>query len=649
MLRQVRIERFRGFERLDAGLRPATVVIGPNSSGKTTLLHAIRLALRALDDGLHAGTSRADKSRGAQGWIEVVTGALIPDHTRYLSLSDWESLFYNRRTFENQTFKIVLVFDETDSVRELEVSVICARNSQLKLDVAIRAPDLAARIKPMPKRTGQINREIVTFVEQHAAHAVFIPSFYGVVREEEYRSGVVMDRLLGAGDQSHIVRNLVSRLSADAFSRLNAFLKESIGAELVERTTSQDSDLVYPLMVRFRDNNGDLELSAAGAGLINLIALYTALERYRSEQRQRPVIYLLDEPEAHLHPRLQGEMASRVASLIVRDFGSQVVMATHSIEIVNSLSGREDAVILRVDREAAQVTVLRGQSEIVNELGQWADLTPFSLINFLASRQILFHEGSSDQVILVTCAKLLYRTALARRDRFDRWVLAPLQGSGNERIAKLLAQLVEAQVIPALTDGPPVEVIVVLDRDYLRSPGTEIESAGERLQLTRVVWSMHSIESLFLQADVLEVWLRARFGGDAPEPLREWIGEAIAAAESARELVDAAVDQLLPKIIRAGMSKDGKPLSGEPLMVNALRAARQQVAASPATWQQGHARSRFILGKVRERLPAPLRNQFPTNTHNLLETTPLERFGDPERAVPAELRELLDRMTTINA
>ena len=68
----------------------------------------------------------------------------------------------------------------------------------------------------------------------------------------------------------------------------------------------------------------------------------------------------LDEPEAHLHPRLQGEMAHWVSTLIVKQFGAQVIMATHAVEIINRLAMRDDAVLLRVDRSSPSATVLRG-------------------------------------------------------------------------------------------------------------------------------------------------------------------------------------------------------------------------------------------------------------------------------------------------
>nr|WP_255216171.1 ATP-binding protein [Pseudenhygromyxa sp. WMMC2535] len=644
-MRKIRIERFRGFEELEAELHPTTVVVGPNSSGKTTLLYAIQLALKALDDGLHAGSSRLAREGAEDGWIEVVYGALIGDHTRYLSVADWQALFHNQRVGDSERLSIALSFDQGDRIREIKVDVRCGRSAQIRLDIWICSPELAARLESLSKRGGAANREIVDYVGQHGPQAVLVPSFYGVVREEEYRAGVVVDRLLGAGDQSHIVRNLVSRLSADALTRLNAFLTESLGARIVERTAAADSESVYPLVVRFRDEDGPLELSAAGAGLINLIALYAALERFRSEQRQRSVIFLLDEPEAHLHPRLQGEMAERVTSLIVREFGSQVVMATHAVEIVNRLFRREDTAVLRVDRGAQRVSLLQGQSEVVAELGEWADLTPFSLINFLASRQILFYEGESDRIILEGCARLRFRTDLVRRDRFESWTLAPLLGSGNDKLARLLQRLVDSQLISGLSSGAPLKVMVVLDQDYEREPGVHEEPSEGRVQGTRVVWPMHSIESLFLRREVLSAWLKARWGADTPSALGQWIDDALAAADEDDKLLRAAESQLLAKIISRGIpGKDGQPLRSEQLSKHAHRLAVERVAAEPSKWQRGHDRGRFVLGKIRARLPAKLDGHFPSNIHALIETTPLDQVGAPDRAIPAELRELLELM-----
>jgi putative ATP-dependent endonuclease of the OLD family len=45
LLRYMRIENFRGFERVELDLDETTVLIGENNCGKTSLLEAIRMCL----------------------------------------------------------------------------------------------------------------------------------------------------------------------------------------------------------------------------------------------------------------------------------------------------------------------------------------------------------------------------------------------------------------------------------------------------------------------------------------------------------------------------------------------------------------------------------------------------------------------------
>jgi predicted ATPase len=144
---------------------------------------------------------------------------------------------------------------------------------------------------------------------------VLVPAFYGVTIDEEYRTAPVVDALLQAGQQSSIVRNLVARLSGNDLVELNTFLQRTIGAKLDDRTAAADAERTNPLMVRFSGTNGTLDLSAAGAGLVNLVALFSAL-KFRQTTAQTPTVFLFDEPEAHLHPRLQGVIGDELATAV---------------------------------------------------------------------------------------------------------------------------------------------------------------------------------------------------------------------------------------------------------------------------------------------------------------------------------------------
>ena len=243
--------------------------------------------------------------------------------------------------------------------------------------------------------------------------AVAIPSFYGVVRDEPYVNHARLERLLGAGEQGSVVRNLVGRL--DALKELNDLLRLSVGAELVGGTSGQALQEAESLTVRFRDKNGDLELSAAGTGLVALTALFSALKWYQPRAAQgRPLLFLLDEPEAHLHPKLQGDTGERLADLVT-SFGGQALIATHSVEMVNRLGRRPDTVLLSIDRGAANAAVpLTTENEIIERLESFCDLSPFAGLQLLRSRRVLFHEGKTDRAILEGCARAMCSPTIRR-------------------------------------------------------------------------------------------------------------------------------------------------------------------------------------------------------------------------------------------
>ncbi len=539
-----------------------------------------------------------------------------------------------------------LEFDDTDPVQAVQLGVACARNEQLKLDVQVRASGALTSVEGLPKKSALISRRLSDYVREHAPRAVFIPPFYGTLREEELRARVVLDRLIGSGDQSHAVRNLIAGLTVDQYTQLNAFLEATVGARLTHRTTGNAAQDQYPMVVSFRDTNGDLEISAAGAGLVNLVALFASLSRWEVESKRRRVLFLLDEPEAHLHPRLQSESAERLARLVTQTFGAQLVIATHSVDILNRLS-RTGARLLRVERAAAPAAVaLESDSALFDELAGWVDLTPYTAINFLASRQVLFCEGKGELALLPRLAAVRFRNDPLRLQAFRRWALVELTGGGNAKVSDLLARLVRSDAVRASAKDGTFRVVVVLDRDHEREPGVHATpAAATGVAETKVVWSRHSVESLLVEASVLATWVRALVGDETPADLSGTIDEALRAADADESLCDEAVQQLTAKLLGSPLFNDkGDPVTGEQKAVHAVRRAQAMVKAEPGVWQRGKDRATFVLRHIRPKIPLPARNQFPTDIIRLVEKADVNRIGDPPSAVPAELGALLEML-----
>src|SRR5262249_25942064 len=101
---------------------------------------------------------------------------------------------------------------------------------------------------------------ILATLRVHLPRSVFIPAFYGVVRDEQYLARGAVEALLQSGQQGQVVRNLLMRLQS--LAGINAFLPQAgLRAELVRCTSQQETDTVRFLEVLFRDKNGALELS----------------------------------------------------------------------------------------------------------------------------------------------------------------------------------------------------------------------------------------------------------------------------------------------------------------------------------------------------------------------------------------------------
>lgn len=574
----------------------------------------------------------------------VANRALVRDHNRLMPLSDWRALFVDQVTAENLAFTITLTFEPTDPVHVLVVQVKCARNEQLRLHVKVRARALDDEVVLQQRSVRMAGQKITDYLAVHAPLAVFVPPFYGTVLAEEHRPRVVIDRLLGSGDQSHVVRNLIAGLATDQFDQLNSFLDDTLGAKLTYRTSGDALQSESPMLVRFRDTNGEIELSAAGAGLVNLVSLFAALSRWRHASANRTVLFLIDEPEAHLHPRLQAESAERLGRLVTREFRAQMLLATHSVDILNRLA-EAGAQLLRCDRGAEpSVVELSSDSALFQDVASWADLTPYTAINFLASRRVAFCEGDDEIALLPRLAELHLRNDPARLRDFRRWALVRLEGASNHALAGLLSRLVRSEVVSVgrKAGAPALQVVVVLDRDCSRPPGIT-RRAVESVDETTVVWERHSLESVLLDPPALARWIRAFAERDAPADLEEVIRGALAAADADPELNERAFEQVLAAIHRTELKDEaGRVLGGEQKTVHASRRARALVKESPETWQRGKDRSRFVLGRVRESIALPMRNQFPSDVIQLVVRAPLHRIGDAAAALPAEVVRLIE-------
>lgn len=162
------------------------------------------------------------------------------------------------------------------------------------------------------------------------------------------------------------------------------------------------------------------------------------------------VVLLLDEPEAHLHPRAVASIGEWLLDIAPRV--ASVVVATHHPALFNLRGiGVQKHVILRSQGTSVVEPWNPASEELVDQLAHQIGLTAGDL--FMMSRFVLFVEGPHDIVIIEEFFGDLLRESMVR--------LVPLHGAHD--IGQLAtSEIVWCMGIPigVLTDGTNIERVM---------------------------------------------------------------------------------------------------------------------------------------------------------------------------------------------
>jgi energy-coupling factor transporter ATP-binding protein EcfA2 len=297
MIKSLRLENFKGVRTGDVGLDKLTVLIGPNNSGKTTILEALFLApnpFRTIP------------------YVPSTPVGLLSELHKITSPTSYHFLL-NNYTAENAKIE----YDGKSIVFVKEFGSI-------KVYTNYKLPSMSRKIN---EEELFLIGELYTFraPEIGSGALIGLNSLLFSTKLVGYAHQYLRDRWI------EIVNRGVTGVVAKEISRhineeyVNITIEPFIGGELGFFALLSDGRRV--------------RLSDLGAGAHLYIINRLLYEDYR------PDILLWDDIEAHLNPRLLSQVAEWFADLI--DEGKQVVVATHSIEAVETVTTYiEDATIL---------------------------------------------------------------------------------------------------------------------------------------------------------------------------------------------------------------------------------------------------------------------------------------------------------------
>lgn len=473
MLKQLHLVNFRAFENFRVSFGEGAYLVGPNNAGKSTLLTALRTA----DVLLRYAYRRKPDLHSRDGDITVLGYPA--------SLREFPALQESLR-FE---------FGSDEARLELEWRSGARLTAVWPED---RDDDANHGFFYLTQPDGQNVRSPVQAKENFPALGV-IP----ILSPTEHN-----EKLLA---EEYVRLNIAGRLSSRHFrNQLRLLQNDSLLTEFIEWARPWMGDLAFDTLGQHMSDEGLIleayffeagsrvpkEIVWAGDGVQVWLQLLYHVHRVRDRDT-----IILDEPEVYLHPDLQRRLVHLLEAM-----GRQIVVATHSTEMVAESDGRLTTLIDRTRRRAIRTRSDADYEMLTTTLGTAFNLR---LAKALRSRVAVFVEGQ-DMAIL---RRLAHTLGLSSVERETGVTVIPLRGYANWGQVAPFKWLCDELLPEAL------QTFVILDRDY--RPDAVRESVMQRFESAGIrghVWERKELESYLLNAQVI-----ARLSGAKQSSVTKWL------------------------------------------------------------------------------------------------------------------------------
>jgi putative ATP-dependent endonuclease of OLD family len=333
----LRISGFRGIQNLEITFAPMTVLIGPNNSGKTTVLKAVGLAMG--DYGRYV--TEEDFFIGADSQGNETKASEILVDARIVPISDneqfdqaWQAEFGDKIKSEANGKQYV-------AIRTKVFPNLVKGGFQTERHTMEKWPDFSTWITGAGKLTKMSSKiESVPFFSIEAQRDIHSElkdksSFVGkVLSGVEYDKQVISDleKAIEEINKEAVAKSTDLQRLKDHLTQLNQTFQGAGNAEITPFPKKM-RDLSKNFSVHFGEtekNTFAMEYHGMGtrswASMLTVRAFMETL-RTKHEEEVEPFFPILaaEEPEAHLHPNAQKTLYDQLAAT-----NAQVIVSTHS-------------------------------------------------------------------------------------------------------------------------------------------------------------------------------------------------------------------------------------------------------------------------------------------------------------------------------
>jgi predicted ATPase len=563
------LSRFKRFSKFEIDFGRLTLLVGTNSSGKTSILQAIRLFFWCIKSCLH-------KDRDGYVFRKAVIPFsdfhLIPSHTlRELS---FRGISPNRRTL-GTVLKGTLASGLVLSFR------IYASYSTLMV------------VDPEEQPKTPLSDEEVANIDRPP---LYIPGFFGVVTRELLAHDARLEELLNSGHHNEVLRNIILRLKTNKSEGRLQHLVEIMSREFqISAVDLPFSEKTTEFLKAEYSEPGvriPLDFVSAGSGFLQVLQIMA-----HALQNPSPIL-LLDEPDAHMHHALQKSFLGTLRRF-ANEEDLQVVMASHSETFIRETPLEEIRVVEPTMTRAACLPSTMELQDRLSEHGVWP--TQVELTGILRTRRVLILESEEDSVCLDRIGRLLCSDWDSKSKQLQ---VIYSDGSDDNTVRRLeFVRDILARVIP---EG--IQIAHMRDRDLLcdearRSLTTE--AVQKRLPLE--ISDRRNRESILIEPSLMERAVRHRCGQSLPDALVEpktvenlVVGEILAWCNDNLDEVPVKIQEYNRSWLRRTHEADNLR-DGERVIASFIRSSwHEPIGRHEIPWKLVDGKA--VLRRVRKRL-----------------------------------------------
>jgi predicted ATPase len=566
-LQSLTIRRFKQLEEFSLSLDDATVLIGANNSGKSSVLQALHFAVSVAQTAKLVG-------EGVRWAADKFQLSFNPTQMLYSPVADVLSLACGGQLQEATDDQIEIELT-TDDGSTCKVAVRRGRNRNIA--VLLQGRTLGERLMNLD-----------------SPFTIYAPGLAGIAKEERYLSPGVVRRIVARGDANLVLRNVLLMLrdaeTAEMTIRVRQVelgllkdlhdndwkgpweqFKENM-RELftgIEFEVKFDKDRDEHIEVFFtRPGRPKLPIDAAGTSVLQASQILAYITLFR------PSVLILDEPDSHLHPNNQRALCNLLVSLQSKHH-FRTLISTHSRHVLDATRSRASVVWVNNGKQVAY--------DSVAETAMLMDLGALDSVDYFVGGHLKAVVATEDSA----SESLEALRALLTSNGFP-------MGETDVRAYAGCSKIDGARVLCGfLADrAPKLRFVLHRDRDYMSNDeSTKFEEQVKDVGAVPFLTEFSDLEGHFINADHL-----ANLNAEIPpDRIVELIDEATKASE--RSSIEALIN------IRVEAAYKARKGGGVPNIGEISIKAGEDYKADPARWRRG----KIVLKQLKQLMQQELR------------------------------------------